>query len=111
MTARHGSGRRWLARWVDHDGQERSKAFERKADAQRKVNGVTAALASGTYADPQRSATTFGTVAGEWFSSKATLAPKTVGGYRGLLDNIILPKWQNVSLRDIDHVGMQSWVS
>ncbi|MBX9640076.1 MAG: site-specific integrase, partial [Mycobacteriaceae bacterium] len=33
-TARHGQGRRWLARWVDDDGQERSKAFVRKAEAQ-----------------------------------------------------------------------------
>ena len=24
-TARHGQGKRWLARWVDHDGTERSK--------------------------------------------------------------------------------------
>jgi hypothetical protein len=32
-TARHGLGRRWMARWVDHDGNERSKAFDRKAEA------------------------------------------------------------------------------
>lgn len=31
--ARHGQGLRWLARYVDHEGHEHSKAFERKADA------------------------------------------------------------------------------
>ena len=58
-TARHGKGKRWLARWVDHDGQERSRAFHRKADAQQHITTVTTALTTGTYADPQRSAITF----------------------------------------------------
>jgi hypothetical protein len=30
-TTRHGKGRRWYARWVDGDGKERGKSFERKA--------------------------------------------------------------------------------
>jgi hypothetical protein len=30
-TTRHGQGKRWLARWVDDGGNERSKAFDRKA--------------------------------------------------------------------------------
>ena len=51
-TARHGQGKRWLARWVDHDGNERSKAFDRKAEAQRHITDITAALTTGSYADP-----------------------------------------------------------
>lgn len=45
--SRHGQGLRWLARWVDHDGNERSKAFARKAMAQAHVAEVTAALTTG----------------------------------------------------------------
>src|SRR6185437_3856847 len=55
-TARHGQGNRWLARWVDHHGQERSKSFDRRAEAQLQIDGTTTALSTGTYADPQRSA-------------------------------------------------------
>src|ERR1700682_2073340 len=51
-TTRHGQGRRWQARWVDHDGNERSKAFDRKADAQNHLAVVTGAITTGTYADP-----------------------------------------------------------
>lgn len=54
-TARHGHGRRWLARWVDDDGNERSKAFDRKAEAQAYVNRARTAIDTGTYADPRRS--------------------------------------------------------
>jgi integrase len=110
-TARHGQGKRWLARWVDHDGNERGKSFDRKAQAQNHLATVTAALTTGTYADPRRGALTFRTVAGEWFASKATLKLKTVAGYRGLLDAVVLPKWGEVKLRDIDHAGIQAWVT
>jgi integrase len=112
-TIRHGQGKRWLARWVDHDGQERTKAYDRRVDAQKHVDGTTTALGSGTYADPQRSAATFGTVAESWLAAKeaANRAPKTVAGYRGLLDVVILPKWRDDRLRDIDHERLQTWVT
>jgi Phage integrase, N-terminal SAM-like domain len=100
-TARHGEGQRWQARWVG-DGQERSKSFARKADAQAHVAQVTADLTTGTYVDPRRSVTTFGTVAEEWFTAKrAKLKPSTVGGYRSLLDMTLLPRWGDARLADI----------
>lgn len=111
-TARHGSGRRWQARWVDHDGRERAKSFDRKAQAQNHVAGVVSAMTTGTYADPRRSSVTFGKVAEDWFTSKAaTIKPKTAAGYRGLLDVVVLPKWGEIRLGDIDHASIQSWVS
>ena len=109
-TLKHGQGKRWLARWVDHDGQERTKAFDRKAQAQQHITGVTAALSTGTYADPRRGAVTFGTVAQPWFDSKSGLKPKTRAGYRSLLDVIVLPRWKDAPLRDITHAALQAWV-
>lgn len=111
-TVRHGQGKRWLARWVDHDGQERTKAFDKRADAQRHIDGTTTALNTGTYADPQRSAVTFGSLAEAWLSAKAAnRAPKTVAGYRGLLDVVVLPRWKDERLRDIHYEQVQEWVT
>ncbi len=116
-TARHGQGRRWMARWVDHDGNERTKAFERKAEAQNHIGAVTTALTTGTYADPKRASVSFGVVAEEWFTVKAQnrsalnrLKRKTLVGYRRLLDVVVLPKWRDVKLKDIDHDAIQAWV-
>ena len=109
-AARHGKGLRWLARWVDHDGKERSKAFERKADAQTHIKGVTTALTTGTYADPKRGSITFATVAEPWFDSKSGRKPQTRAGYRCLLDVIVLPRWGQIPLRDISHEDIQAWV-
>lgn len=110
-TGRHGQGQRWQARWVG-EGAERSKSFGRKTDAERHLRRVVADLETGTYADPQRSAVTFGTVAEAWIAAKAAnRQPKTVASYRGLLDVVILPKWRDVRLRDITHQGLQDWVT
>lgn len=110
-TVRHGTGQRWQARWVDHDGQERSKSFPRRSDAQAHIATITTQLGTGTYADPQRSSVTFDTVAEAWLKTKeaANRAPKTVEGYRGLLEVVILPKWQNYPLKDISHERLQDW--
>jgi len=110
-TGRHGHGHRWQARWVG-DGAERSKSFARKADAERHLRGVVADLETGTYADPRRSAVTFGTVAEAWLATKeASREPKTVASYRGLLNVVILPRWRDERLRDIDHERLQTWVT
>jgi integrase len=110
-TRRHGIGYRWQARWVG-DGQERSKSFARKVDAQAHVTQVTAELHTGAYVDARRSATTFGTVAEEWFSAKRPkLKPSTAGGYRSLLDMTLLPRWRDVTLADLTHADVQSWVT
>jgi len=52
-SARHGIGMRWRARYVDDRGSEHTKAFTRKADAQRWLDTQTAALVSGTHVAPR----------------------------------------------------------
>ncbi|WP_099025618.1 tyrosine-type recombinase/integrase [Mycolicibacterium palauense] len=110
-TTRHGTGKRWRAEWVDHDGKRATAAYDSKAEAQRRADDERTAINTGTYADPQRSAVTFGMVAEAWHETKraASRAPKTVAGYRELLDNVILPRWETYPLRDIDHERLQQW--
>jgi integrase len=52
-SARHGRGRRWRARYVDERGGEHTKAFTRKVDAQKWLDGQTAAVVSGTHVAPR----------------------------------------------------------
>jgi integrase len=110
-TARHGQGKRWLARWVDDDGQERARSFDRKSQAQAHIAEITTRLTSGSYADPHRGAITFETVATDWLASKVNLKPKTTAGYQSILQTVVLPKWGEVKLKDLDHAGIQQWVS
>ncbi len=51
-TARHGKGLRWRVRYLDPEGFERNKSFERKIDAQRFRSSTEAAIDRGTWTDP-----------------------------------------------------------
>jgi integrase len=110
-TVRHGTGRRWLARWVGNDGGERTLSFERKADAQARVNQVTSDLVTHTYVDNRKSAVTFRAISEEWLATQRTrLKPSTIGGYESLLTMTVLPRWADVKLADITHADIQKWV-
>ena len=111
-TTRHNAGRRWLARWVDTSGQERSKSFDRRRDADDHIRQVTADLVTGAYVDTKRSSATFATVAEEWLAAKTPgLKPSTASGYRSLLDHTLLPRWRDAKLVNITHSDVQQWVT
>lgn len=107
----NGKGSRWRARYVDDRGRERTKVFGRKTDAQQWLDTETAGHVTGTWTDPKLSGKTFGTLAERWFLTKATRAPKTVAGYRSLLDTVVLPWWRDVPLKDVGFDGLQQWVT
>ncbi|MEV6221834.1 tyrosine-type recombinase/integrase [Nocardia fluminea] len=109
---RHGKGKRWRARYVDPMGNERSKLFATKAAAQNFLDGdVTTKVVTGTWVDPNRSGIQFAAVAEKWFATKQLRKPKTVAGYRSLLDTLVLPRWGHVPLIDIEYEDIQAWVT
>jgi integrase len=52
-SANDGKGKRWRARYVDERGREHSKGFTRKVDANRWLDGQTAAVVSGSHVAPR----------------------------------------------------------
>jgi hypothetical protein len=51
--ARRPDGR-WRARYRDTEGREHARHFDRKVDAQRFLDNVTASVVRGDYVDPAR---------------------------------------------------------
>jgi integrase len=107
----YGNVTRWRVRWVDDTGQEHTKVFRLKDDAQAHLDSVTADVVKGDYVNPRQAATTFKVVAGEWLAGKSSKKPKTVAGYKSLLDTLILPKWGETKLKDITHADLQRWIT
>lgn len=101
---------RWRVRWVDEEGRELSKSFRRKPDAQAFLNGLTADVHRGEYVDPRRGSELFRDVAEQWFTSKSHRKPKTIAGYRSLLDTVVLPQWGDVPLKRIDYASYTAWL-
>lgn len=109
-SAVYGKVTRWRVRWVDATGTEHTKVFDRKADAQGFVNTLTADVVRGDYIDPAKARETFASVAENWYTSKAHRKPKTVAGYRGLLDTLVLPRWGATPVKDIDYQSLSRWL-
>jgi integrase len=109
-SAVYGKVTRWRVRWVDDSGTEHTRVFERRPDAQAHLDGLTADIQQGTYVDPRKSAETFRSVAEQWFATKAHRKPKTVAGYRSILDTLVLPKWGEVPLKQIDYQAYSTWL-
>lgn len=68
--ARHGLGRRWRVRYEDVDRRERSRSFDRKADADAFRTEVDAALRHGTYHDPDAGRISLRKYADEWLKTQ-----------------------------------------
>ena len=110
-SASYGQGSRWRARYVDDIGKEHAKGFSRKVDAQQWLNKQVSDQVTGTWTDPALSGVTFGVMAERWISTKAARAPKTVAGYRSLLDTVVLPRWRDVPLREVHFDELQVWIA
>lgn len=109
-SAVYGKVTRWRVRRVDDGGTERTKVFERRPDAQAYLDRLAADVQRGEYVDPRKSAEVFATVAEEWFSTKQHRQPKTIAGYRSLLDTVVLPRWGDVPLKKIDYGSYRTWL-
>lgn len=69
-TARYGKGKRWQARYRDPDGQERTRDFARKADAERFLATITADVLRCAYVDPDAGKVTFADFAEQWLEAQ-----------------------------------------
>lgn len=107
----HGQGMRWRARYVDDDGREQTKRFPRKRDAEGWLDETTAELVTGTYVQPAKKKIVVKELAEGWYGTKAELKPKTLEGYRGLLDTLVLPRWENMPVGDVTHEAVQAWIA
>lgn len=69
---------KWRARYRDGAGKEHARHFERKTDAQRWLDEVTASLVAGTHVDPKTARTTVGDWCAVWLQGYATRRASTV---------------------------------
>ena len=62
---------KWRARYRDSNGREHARHFERKVDAQRWLDEVTASVVTGQYVDPKAGRVTFRDYAEQWRAIQA----------------------------------------
>jgi integrase len=100
---------RWRARYIDPDGRERSKTFQRKVDAERFLAAVETDKLRGSYVDPRRGRVTFGSYAKEWLGAQP-VRPSSRRTYDAYLRNWLLPAFGSRALADVRPTEVRAFV-
>lgn len=102
---------RWIVRHWTPDGKQRTKTFDREADAKRHRTSVENSMLTGSYVDPRRARVTLGEWADQWLAGKADLSPTTRNRYEGILAAHVRPRWGTVQLAEVTHAEVQRWLT
>src|SRR5688572_29970604 len=97
---KRGAGR-WRARHRGPDGRERSRTFERRADAERWLASVETSKARGEWVDPALGRRTFASWAEEWATTIVDLRPSTLDRDVRAVRTHLIPRFGEVPLARI----------
>ncbi|MFN2490387.1 MAG: tyrosine-type recombinase/integrase [Actinomycetota bacterium] len=104
-------GKPYRARWRTPDGKARSKAFDRRIDAERFLASVENSKAIGTYVDPLLGRVTVDEWLTQWLDDVTpTLKPKTIASYESLLRSRIIPSIGALRLASLRPSDIQRWI-
>jgi hypothetical protein len=102
---------RYVARYIDPGGRERSKSFTRHKDAEAYLTEVEAAKLKGTWVDPAHSRTLFRDWHDEWWAGVVNLRPSTRFRDEGYLRRYVLPRFGDLPLDAIHQREVRAWVA
>lgn len=102
---------RWQARYRGPDGKERTKRFDRKAEAQAWLNRHESNKAEGTWTDPRAGRVTFREWVQEWQPLSVGLRESTQSRHQSLLENQLLPVFGDTPLARIDNLAVRRFVA
>ena len=97
---------RWYVRYRDPGGEQRTKTFDRRVDAERYLTTIESSKLTGSYVDPARSRVTVGEWADRWLAGQAHLKPTTRERYAGVVRKHIRPRWGTTRLADVTHADV-----
>lgn len=104
-------GKRWRARYVDDEGREHAKGFERKADANAWLDTATASLQQGTHVAPSAGKGTVGEYGERWLSANGHVKATTDATRRFTWPAHVEPRWGHLAVREVKTSDIRSWVA
>ncbi|MUL85232.1 MULTISPECIES: site-specific integrase [unclassified Mycolicibacterium] len=108
-----GVGKRWRGWYVGGDGKPRTKRFRTESEAEQWSNTERGKVVTNVWVSPDVGTDTFRSVAELWFTTKqgAQRKPKTLAGYRSILDTLVLPRWGDTPIREITYGDLSAWIA
>jgi hypothetical protein len=96
----------WRARYRDDGGREHARHFDRKVDAQRWLDEVTATVVTGTYVDPKAGRATLAAFYALW-AARQVWAP---GTELAMSLAVRSASFRDVELRSLRRSHVEQWV-
>jgi integrase len=108
-----GVGNRWRGWYVGDDGKQHTKRFRTEVEAKGWSDTERGKVVTNQWVSPDVGADTFRAVAERWFTTKegAQRKPKTLVGYRSILDTLVLPKWGDTPMKEIAYPDLSAWIA
>lgn len=101
---------KWRARYRDEAGREHARHFDRKIDAQRWLDEVTASVLTGQYVDPRAGRITFRDYAVAW-QARQVHRTNTAAAVDSALRVHAFPRFGDRPLASIRPSEVQQWVT
>jgi hypothetical protein len=102
---------RYVARYIDPGGRERSRSFTRHKDAEAYLTEIEAARLKGTWVDPAHGRILFRDWPDEWWGSVVNLRPSTRLRDATYLRRYVLPRFGELPLEAIRQREVRAWVA
>jgi integrase len=108
----HKSGRTsWQARWRDPAGEQRSRNFDRRVDAERHLTTVEARKLAGTYVDPRAGKVKLADFTEQTIVGWLNRRDSTKARDDSYLNSLILPTFANMALGAVHPTDIRQWVA
>lgn len=109
-SAVSGKGKRWRARYVDANGREVARGFDRKADAQLWLDNQTSAIVTGTYVAPGAGAVTVGQMHRQWLTMQGHIKETTKATRASAWSTHVRDEWESTPVSEVQTSGVRAWV-
>lgn len=107
-SARHGTGLRWRARYVDSSGREHSKAFTIKAQAQSWLDQQPSAIMQGKHVAPRDANITVKHWCEQWLDSYKGHRKNSIDG-AGTMVRMIVAEFGELALTELRPSHIKTW--
>ncbi|MDG3009360.1 site-specific integrase [Rhodococcus sp. D2-41] len=104
-------GKRWIVRWVDLNGREKSLSFDKRSAADDCAAKITAEIHTGMYSDPHTAGARFEDIADGWLRSLSNKAPATRASHTSILNKHVRPSFGDRELSSITRSEIVDWVA
>lgn len=108
-----GVGKRWRGWYVGDDRKQHTKRFRTEVEAEAWANTERGKVVTNQWVSPSVGVDTFRAVAEHWFTTRqgAQRKPKTLVGYRSILDTLVLPRWGDTQMKAITYADLSAWIA